>query len=112
MSIYSHAREMRDMLNYAQPLSGSIYRNADEDEFYMGRALAAYFRTGATAQPSSHLSQVLEHDGRRFVVFMNTNGVLAVYRIRSGYYDVTHGRWRPQLKLLKRWPKALEGKAA
>ncbi len=67
---------------------------------YLNRAMAAYFRNSKSAitpQPSN-LSCEQEHDGKRYVVLRNVNGILAVYRI------TTSG----QLKGLKRWPKELE----
>ncbi|AXE23516.1 hypothetical protein C0216_08615 [Streptomyces globosus] len=56
------------------------------------RALAAYFRSGADAQPTD--PEVTEHDGRTYVVLSNVNGTLAVYRERTDGV----------LKRLKRWP--------
>jgi hypothetical protein len=58
------------------------------------RALAAYFRGGGTDQPAGG-GNVIEHDGKLYVVLSNVNGTLAVYRVR------TDG----MLKGLKRWPK-------
>jgi hypothetical protein len=63
------------------------------------RAIAAYYRTahqdGATAtdQPSD-ASGVVEHEGKTYVVLVNVNGTLAVYRVRTS----------GQLKRLRRWP--------
>jgi len=65
---------------------------------YFNRALAAYFRYGGTEQPNHGHSGEQEHNGKRYVVLRNVNGILAVYRI------TTDG----QLKRLKRWPKELE----
>jgi hypothetical protein len=39
------------------------------------------------------------HNGRRYVVLQNVNGVLAVYRVRHDGI----------LKRLRRWPKDIEG---
>jgi hypothetical protein len=53
------------------------------DRELMNRAMAAYFRS-ATAegesamQPTPALSAVTEHEGKRYVVLENMNGVLAV----------------------------------
>jgi hypothetical protein len=73
---------------------------------YVPRALAAWYRgskTGLTrAYPSEALSaQVTLPDGKAYVVLANSYGVLGVYRVR------------PQgvLRLMKRWPKAVEAAA-
>ena len=73
---------------------------------YVPRALAAWYRgsrTGHTrASPAEALSvQVTLPDGKGYVVLANSYQVLGVYRIR------------PQgvLRLLKRWPKAVEAAA-
>jgi hypothetical protein len=64
------------------------------DESYVRRALAAYYRSGGTGQPSA--SDVFAVDGRRYVELMTSDRRnLATYRID------TVGR----LKRLKRWPK-------
>lgn len=63
------------------------------------RAFSAYFRRfGASANQPASSSRVERDDkGLDYVVLRNTNGVLAVYRIRpSG-----------ELKLLTRWPAEL-----
>lgn len=75
--------------------------------FFMGRALAAYFRSGATEQPSKALSNVFSYKNREYVRLMNVRGALAVYRIREGYYDARYDCWRHQLRRLKRWPRAM-----
>jgi hypothetical protein len=65
------------------------------------RALAAYFRSGGTDQPSTDCgdSGVIDLDGRLYVVLSNIiNGILAVYRVRP---DGT-------LRRMKRWPKELD----
>ena len=66
------------------------------------RAFAAYFRMGdglsSLAQPAN-TSGVVEHKGRKYVVLENSNGVLAVYRVRN----------QGVLRRLKRWPAALRG---
>ena len=53
--------------------------------------------TGARLQPCSVTSGPVTHNGLKYVVLRNTNGVLAVYRIRPN----------GALKGLKRYPKAL-----
>jgi hypothetical protein len=60
------------------------------------RAFRAYFRSGGVDQPKSGPATTL-HDGKQYVVLRNTNGILAVYRIRND------GR----LKRLRRWPAAV-----
>lgn len=67
------------------------------NEDVVSRAFAAYFRAGANQQPANTSGEV-EHEGRRYVVLRNINGVLAVYRVRTDGV----------LKGLRRWPKALE----
>ena len=67
------------------------------------RALAAYFRSasnsgGSILQPGE-VAEV-EQDGLRYVRLANTNGVLAVYRIRTVNGELV-------LKGLKRWPAGL-----
>jgi hypothetical protein len=59
------------------------------------RALAAYFRTGGIDQPAGG-GDVVEHQGRTYVVLSNVRGTLAVYRVRA--YD---GR----LRRMRRWPR-------
>jgi hypothetical protein len=62
------------------------------------RALAAYFRSGS---PGAILDQpagggdVVEHDGRLYVVLSNVRGTLAVYRVRGS----------GALRRMKRWPR-------
>lgn len=62
------------------------------------RALAAYFRTAdeIVDQPSD--ADLIEYDGKDYVVLRNRQGVLAVYRVRTS----------GALKRLKRWPAELE----
>ena len=67
------------------------------------RALAAYYRgssnsEGSISQPGE--IQEVEHEGLQYVVLANTNGILAIYRIRTV-------NALPVLKRLKRWPAAL-----
>jgi hypothetical protein len=66
------------------------------DDDLTRRAFAAYFRGGGTDQPAN-TSGVVEHDGRLYVVLLNTRGTLAVYRVRPDGV----------LKGLRRWPAAL-----
>jgi hypothetical protein len=72
-------------------------------EDYVPRALAAWYRSSAIGPsrqyPSEALSmQVALPDGKQYVVLANSYGVLGVYRIRpSGL-----------LRLLRRWPRAVE----
>ena len=71
----------------------------------INRAIAAYFRaankeTGGIGQVMQPSSQVVEIDGLTYVHMFNTNGTLAVYRVR-----IVAGK--PVLKGLKRWPKEL-----
>lgn len=68
------------------------------------RAMAAYFRTaaklgGAVMQPSP--PEEIEVNGLKYIVLSNTNGILAVYRVR-----IVNDQ--PVLKGLKRWPKDLD----
>jgi hypothetical protein len=58
------------------------------------RALAAYYRSGGTDQPSGG-GFVVEHDGKLYVVLSNVRGTLAVYRVRGS----------GALKRLRRWPR-------
>lgn len=60
-------------------------------------AFAAYFRRGATYQPSD-ASGVVQVGGKSYVHLFNTNGTLAVYRIDNAN----------RLKGLKRWPKEID----
>lgn len=59
------------------------------------RALAAYFRSeGALANQPDSESGVVEYAGKSYVVLLNVNGTLAVYRVLNN----------GALKRLKRWP--------
>jgi hypothetical protein len=70
-----------------------------QDEEYVRRAIAAWFRGGGPGQPMpANTSSVVEHDGKFYVELHNVNGTLAVYRIRNDGI----------LKRLKRWPLELE----
>ena len=50
-------------------------------EDLVGRAITAWFRSGADDQPSN-TSWVETYGGRNYVVLENVSGVLAVYRVR------------------------------
>ena len=72
------------------------------------RALAAYFRTAASAvgavasvNPPGIVQEVATKDGLRYVVLSNVNGILAVYRVRIVNGDEV-------LKGLKRYPRELD----
>lgn len=67
-----------------------------DDEDLLRRAMAAYFRSGATQQPSNQSGVVL-HGGLKYVHLWSGSETLAVYRVD------TVGR----LKRLKRWPRDL-----
>jgi hypothetical protein len=75
-------------------------------EDYVPRALVAWYRGSTYARtrfsPTEALStQITLPDGKSYVVLANTYMIMGVYRIRpSGF-----------LKLLKRWPKAVEAAA-
>jgi hypothetical protein len=70
-----------------------------EDEEYVRRAIAAWFRGGGPGQSMpANTSSVVEYDGKFYVELHNVNGILAVYRIRNDGI----------LKRLKRWPLELE----
>jgi len=64
---------------------------------FVERAMKAWFRAGGEELPSN-LSDEVSHDGLRYVVLENVNGVLAVYRITNS----------EKLRRLRRWPKGLE----
>lgn len=70
------------------------------DDDLRRRAFAAYFRSGATAQPSSS-SGVVAAGGLKYVHLFAGGKTLAVYRVD------TVGR----LKRLKRWPRAIDANA-
>ena len=70
-----------------------------EDQEYVRRAIAAYFRTGGPNLPIPvNTSSVQEHEGKFYVELHNAVGTLAVYRIRRD----------GMLKRLKRWPLEVE----
>ncbi|MGZ8339113.1 MAG: hypothetical protein ACXW2U_05310 [Telluria sp.] len=60
------------------------------------RALAAWFKSGAIEQPTGP-ELVETTDGKTYVALYNTNGILAVYRVRND----------GMLKGLKRYPKEI-----
>lgn len=66
---------------------------------YTARALSAYFRTatGVAEQPAGQPDLLADAEGKHYVVLHNTNGILAVYRVRND----------DMLKRLKRWPVAI-----
>lgn len=75
-------------------------RTSDKSEL-ISRALAGWFRSGNTMQPSAD-SDVHEVAGLKYVVLRNVSGVIAVYRV----LDTAD---RKQLKRLIRWPAELNG---
>lgn len=68
-----------------------------DEEDVMRRALAAYFRAGATQQPSTRSSGVRHVRGLAYAVLASAGELLAVYRVRND----------GMLKRLKRWPEEL-----
>ena len=73
----------------------------ETDEGLIRRAHAAVAREavrlgGALMQPGG--SEVVEVNGRRYVVLTNVRGIIAVYRVRPDGI----------LKGMKRWPKELD----
>ena len=75
-----------------------------DDDTLLRRAFAAYYRAGTREGYSeeqiiipANTSYVTEHNGKRYVVLENVNGVLAVYRVRTSGV----------LKGLRRWPKQI-----
>ncbi len=70
---------------------------ADDD--LTRRAFGAYFRSGGWDQPANY-SGVDWHNGKAYVVLVNCNGILAVYRVQNDGV----------LKRLRRWPAALQEK--
>ena len=68
-----------------------------DDEDYLRRGIAAWFRGGGYDQPAND-SGVEDCNGKSYVVLRNVNGTLAVYRIRN----------EGILKRLKRWPEEIE----
>ena len=67
-----------------------------DDEQYIRRAIAAWFRNGGFDQPST--SEVVKHAGKFYVVLRNSGGVMASYRIRNDEV----------LKRMKRYPKEIK----
>ena len=72
------------------------------DDTILARAFAAYYRSASrdgvpSPDQPANTSYVTEHEGKRYVVLENVNGVLAVYRIRTS----------GALKELRRWPKEI-----
>ena len=65
------------------------------------RALSAYYRShdgnGQQQQPSA--PEHVNHNGLDYIVLFNTNGILAVYRVRTI-------KGASMLKRLIRWPAA------
>ena len=59
------------------------------------RAIVAYIRTDG---PVKCHADVVEHDGKQYVILSNRSGIRAVYRVRQ----------RGDLKRLVRWPAELE----
>lgn len=68
----------------------------DEDDLTR-RAMAAWFRTGGTDQPSKD-SGTEELDGKVYVVLRNVRGVMAVYRVRND--GILRRMKRPPVELL------------
>jgi len=66
------------------------------EEELVRRAMAAWFRSGGTDQPSN-ASDIIEHEGKLYVRLLNVRGVMAVYRVRIV-------NEKPVLKALSRWP--------
>ena len=64
------------------------------------RALAAYFRNGGTDQPLGG-ADVVEHEGKRYVVLSNLKGTLAVYRVRNN--GMLKGMRRPPREIATNW---------
>ena len=71
-----------------------------DSEDLIRRAMAAHFRAGHRDQPGDE-SNVMEIEGRVYVVLRNVNGVLNVYRLTS------QGR----LRGLRRWPAEIKAEA-
>ena len=75
-----------------------------EDNGLKARAMAAYFRSAGEGALQPTAPEIREHEGLKYVVLENVNGILAVYRIRT-----VNGA--PVLKGLKRWPKEVAAAA-
>ena len=69
-----------------------------DDEDLTRRALAAYFRSGGTAQPGRSQSGVRRYRRLVYVILRTGRDVLAVYRVRND----------GMLRRMKRWPEELE----
>ena len=78
----------------AEKLPGLI----DDFDEMQRRATAAWFRGGGRDQPAWNDSTMEQSAGKYYVVLRNTNGVMAVYRVRNDGV----------LKRLKRWPEEIE----
>jgi hypothetical protein len=70
---------------------------------YTARAMAAWFRSRSTGDPRAfpdqeRCAQVTLGDGKRYVLLGTSATVLAVYRVRPC----------GTLRLLRRWPRAVE----
>jgi hypothetical protein len=70
---------------------------ADFAHDYAPRAMAAYFRSGGTDQPSGTVMKYTVA-GKEYVVLANARGILAVYRVKPDGY----------LKGLRRWPAVID----
>jgi len=72
---------------------------ASDDELCR-RAIAAYFRTpvggsdGVFIEGPAWGADVVEHDGKQYVVLQNSRGPVAVYRVQND----------GALRRMKRWP--------
>jgi hypothetical protein len=72
------------------------YTDNEIDEKLVLRAISAHYRYGGIDQPSSD-STVQTVENKQYVVLVNANGILAVYRVRND----------GKLKGLKRYPKEI-----
>jgi hypothetical protein len=68
-----------------------------DDERYLQRAFAAWFRSGGMDQPAN-TSEVRTYKRKHYVVLENVRGVMAVYRIKND----------GMLRRMRRWPPAIE----
>jgi len=76
------------------------FRQVKGDEPELVRhSIAAYFRAGGLDQPDGDKSSAEKFQGKYYTVLRNSDGVLAVYRIRA--FDAV-------LKRLRRWPSEIE----
>lgn len=73
------------------------YTDNEIDEALILRAISAFFRYGGTNQPSKY-SSVEVVNGKKYIVLINVNRILAVYRVRND----------GKLKSLKRYPKVFD----